>query len=213
LAKEWTSIEQYLQIGEIKEPIVDETAMILTDQEIQEIEELAELQRKLEETSEEEEDSDIIITQQKTASSKRTNKKSKKGVQFGNLPKGKKDTTKKPGKGKGKNKKAEKDQSTSGGDDPGSESSSSSESSVGGSDSEDESEDNTRRVRQLSPSEKEWEQVTGKKTPAKTTKKMSKNTSLVKLPQPEIFDRTNKKWRNPTTFDQYTARMAEWLTY
>jgi len=28
-----------------------------------------------------------------------------------------------------------------------------------------------------------------------------------------MFDRTNKKWRNPTTFDQYTARMAEWLTY
>jgi len=42
---------------------------------------------------------------------------------------------------------------------------------------------------------------------------MSKNTSLVKLPTPEMFDRTNKKWRNPTTFDQYTARMAEWLTY
>ena len=27
-----------------------------------------------------------------------------------------------------------------------------------------------------------------------------------------MFDGTNKKWRNLTTFDQYTARMAEWLT-
>ena len=42
---------------------------------------------------------------------------------------------------------------------------------------------------------------------------MGKNKSLVKLLIPEMFDRTNKKWRNPTTFDQYTARIAEWLTY
>jgi len=41
---------------------------------------------------------------------------------------------------------------------------------------------------------------------------MGKNTSLVKLPILEMFDGTNKKWRNLTTFDQYTARMAEWLT-
>jgi len=38
---------------------------------------------------------------------------------------------------------------------------------------------------------------------------MSKNTSLVKLLLPETFDGTNKKWRNPTTFNEYTARMAE----
>jgi len=42
---------------------------------------------------------------------------------------------------------------------------------------------------------------------------MSKNKSLVKLSPPETFDETNKKWRNPTTFDQYVARMTEWLTY
>ena len=38
---------------------------------------------------------------------------------------------------------------------------------------------------------------------------MSKNTSLVTLLPLETLDGTNKKWRNPTTFDQYTARMAE----
>jgi len=83
--------------------------------------------------------------------------KSKKGVQFGDLPKGEKPKKgKKPEKGKDKDKKAEKDQSTSGRDDPGDDSSSSSESSNGGkSGSEDESEANTRKVRQLSPSEKE----------------------------------------------------------
>jgi len=141
--------------------------------------------------------------------------KSKKGVQFGNLLGEKpKKGNKKPDEGKGKGKKAEKDQSTSGGDDPGDDSSSSSESSDRGkSGSEDESEDNTRKVRQLSPSEKEWEQVTGKKTTAKGTNKMGKNKSLVKLATPEIFDGTSKQWRNPTTFDQYIARMAEWLTY
>jgi len=209
LVKEWANIEQYLQIGEIKEAIVDETAMSMTTQEIQEIQELADLQRELEETSEEE--SDVIITQDKKSSTKGKKGTLKKGVQFENLPKNKK-AIQKPNKGKGK--EADKDQSTSSGDDPEDDSSSSSESSdEKGGDSEEESEDNTRKVRQLSPSQKEWKQVTGKKIPAKGTSKIGKNTSLVKLLTPEMFDRTNKKWRNPTTFDQYIARMAEWLTY
>jgi len=68
LVQEWTNIEQYLQIGEIKEPITDKTAMTLTKQQIQEIQEMADLYKEIEETSEEEEE--MIITQHKTASSK-----------------------------------------------------------------------------------------------------------------------------------------------
>jgi len=214
LVKEWANIEQYLQIGEIKEAIIDETAMSMTTQEIQEIQELADLQRELEEISEKEDD--VIITQYKktSAKEKRGTTTSKKEVQFGDLPKRGKSNKKNPDNGKDKGKKAEEDQSTSGGDNPGDDSSSSSESSDGKeSNSEEESEDNIRKVRQLSPSEIEWEKITGKKTLVKRANKMSKNTSLVKLPQPEMFDGTNKKWRNLTTFDQYTARMAEWLTY
>jgi len=60
LVKEWTNIEQYLQIGEIKEPITDETAMTLTKEQIQEIQEMVDLYKEIEETSEEEED--VIIT-------------------------------------------------------------------------------------------------------------------------------------------------------
>jgi len=45
------------------------------------------------------------------------------------------------------------------------------------------------------------------------SKKMLKNSSLVKLLPSDYFNGTDKKWRNPTVFDQYTARMKEWLTY
>jgi len=232
LAREWPNIEQYLQIGEIRETITDETVMEMSKEQIKEIQQLADTLQE-EETSSEEED--VIITSQQTTTPKDKKLKqdlakknqeyqqkmglgkttSKKGVQFGNLPGEKpKKRKNKPDEGKGKGKKAEKDQSTSDEDDPGDDSNSSSESSDGGkSDSEDGSEENTRGVRQLSPSEKEWEQVTGKKRTAKRTNKMGKNKSLIKLPAPEMFDGTNKKWRNPTTFDQYTARIAEWLTY
>jgi len=34
LVKKWTNIEQYLQIGGISEPITDETAMTLTEEQI-----------------------------------------------------------------------------------------------------------------------------------------------------------------------------------
>jgi len=61
LVKEWANIEQYLQIEEIKEAIVDETAMSMTTEEIQEIQEIADLQREIEGTSEKKED-DVIIT-------------------------------------------------------------------------------------------------------------------------------------------------------
>jgi len=145
LVKEWTNIEQYLQIGEIKEQTMDETAMTLTEEQIQEIQELADLYK---------EEENVIITHYKTASSK-GKKKISKEVQFEDLPK--EERLKKgnnPEKGKGK--EAEKDQSTTGGDDPGDDFISSSESSNGReSDSEDESEDNTRKVRQLLPSQKE----------------------------------------------------------
>jgi len=167
--------------------------MILTEEQTQEIQEMADLYKEIGETSEEEED--VIITQYKTASSKGKKRTSKKEVQFGDLPQGgnpRKGSN--PNKGKDKGKEARKDQSTKEGDDPGDDSSSSSESSGGEENgSEDESEDNTRKVRQLSLSQKEWEQVTGKKTSAKGINKMNKNTSLIKLPTPEMFDRTNKK--------------------
>ena len=201
LVKEWTSIEQYLQIGEIKEQILDETVMTLTEEQLQEIQEMADLYHNMEETSEEEEE--VIITKYKRASLRQKEKTPKKGVQFGDLPKG--GTPKKqknPDKGKDKDKETTKDQSTSGGDDPGDDSSSSSEScNRRESDSEDESKDNTRQIRQLSPSQKEWEQVTGKKTLGKGKNKINNNKSLVKLPTLEMFDGTNKKQINPTTFD------------
>ena len=40
LVKEWTSIEQYLQIGDIKEPITDETSMAMTKERVKEIQEI-----------------------------------------------------------------------------------------------------------------------------------------------------------------------------
>jgi len=173
--------------------------MTLTEEEIQEIQEIADLYKEIEETSEEEED--VIITQHKIASSKGKKGTSKKEVQFEDLPQGEKPRKRSiPDKGKGK--EARKDQSTKGGDNPGDDYSSSSECSGGEENgSEDEFEDNTRKVRQLSPSQKEWDQVTGKKTLAKGMNKMNKNTGLVKLPTPEMFDGTNKTWRNSTTFD------------
>jgi len=42
---------------------------------------------------------------------------------------------------------------------------------------------------------------------------MLKNSSLVKLPPLDFFNSTDKKLRNPAVFDQYTARIEEWLTY
>jgi len=215
----------------MKEVITDETAMTLNESQIQEIQEIADLTKEVEQEPSESEDFEEIEAaqfKQKTLKRDLANKnkelreklglgttKPKKGVQFKDLPKrGGPKKGSNPDEDKSKSKEAGRDQSALGGDDPGDDSSSSSESFDGRrSDSEDESEDNTRKVRQLSPSQKEWEQVTGKKTPTKETSKMGKNTSLVKLPTPEMFDGTNKKWRNPTTFDQYTARMAEWLTY
>jgi len=50
-------MEQYLQIGEIRETIIDETAMEMSKEQIQEIQELADI---LQETSSEEEDIIII---------------------------------------------------------------------------------------------------------------------------------------------------------
>ena len=155
LAKEWTSIEQYLQMGEIKETITDKTAMHLSEEQLQEIQEIIDIQQEREGIIEEEEEEEISITRATKATTKGKKGSSKKGVQFGNLP-GKGGRKDNPNKGKGKSKEAGKDQSTKGGDDPGDDSSSSSESSSGKkSGSEKESEDNTRKVRQLSPSEKE----------------------------------------------------------
>jgi len=210
LFREWPQIEQYLYLGEIKEVITNETAMTLTEQEIEEIQELAEqdIEEKREEDSELEDLEEIEAAAFKQKKLKkdlaRKNKelrdklglgttKTKKGVQFGDLPQGEKKKSN-PDKGKSRSKEGGKDQSSQGGDDPGDDSSSSSEYSSGKrSSSEKESEDNTRKVRQLSPSQKEWEQVTGKRTSNKGIDKMSKNTSLVKLPSPETFDGTNKK--------------------
>jgi len=126
--------------------------MTLTEEQIQEIQEMIDLYKEIEEILEEEED--VIITQHKTASSKGKKGTSKKDVQFGDLPqRGKPKKGTNPDKGKGKSKEARKDQCTKGGDDPVDDSSSSSESSGGEeSGSKDESEDNTRKVRQLSPS-------------------------------------------------------------
>jgi len=226
LFREWLQIEQYLYLGMVREIITDKIAITLNEQQIEELEQV--IQQAKEQESEDPEEIEVAGFKQKKLKKDLAKKnkelrdklglgtkKSKKEVQFGDLPKEEKAKKgRNPDKGKGKSKEAEKDQSTSGGDDLGDSSSSSSESSSGKeSDSEDKSEDNTREVRQLSPSQKEWEQITGKKTPAKGINKISKNTSLVKLPPPEMFDGTNKKWRNPTTFDQYTARMTEWLTY
>jgi len=214
----------------MRETIINETAITLNEQQIEEIEEMVE--QVLEEETRKGEDSEPEDLEEIEAAAFKQKKlkkdlaeknkelrdklglettKSKKGVQFVDLLKGgrpKKETN--PDKDKGKGKEGNKDQSTNNGDNPGDNfSSSSASSSAEESDREDESEDNTKRVRQLLPSQKEWKQVTGKKTPVKGISKMNKNTSLVKLLTPKMFDGPNKKWRNPTTFDQYTARMAE----
>jgi len=60
-------MEQYLQIGEIRETITDETAMEMSKEQIQEIQELANILQE-EETSSEEED--VIITSQQTTTPK-----------------------------------------------------------------------------------------------------------------------------------------------
>jgi len=60
LAREWPNIEQYPQIGEIRETITDETAMEMSKEQIQEIQELAD-------TLQEE---DVIITSQQTTTPK-----------------------------------------------------------------------------------------------------------------------------------------------
>jgi len=163
LFREWPQIEQYLYLGIMREIITDETAMHLNEEQIEEIEQATEQAREQE--SEDLEEIEAAAFKQKKLKKDLAKKnkelrdklrlgitKSKKGVQFEDLPKGGK-PKKGSNKGKGKSKEAEKDQSTSGGDDLGDDSSSSSESSNGKeSGSEDESEDNTRKVRQLSPS-------------------------------------------------------------
>ena len=75
LVREWPNIEQYLQIGEIRETITDETAMEISKEQIQEIQQLADTLQE-EETSSEEED--VIITSQQTTTPK--DKKLKKDL-------------------------------------------------------------------------------------------------------------------------------------
>jgi len=70
LAREWPNIEQYLQIGEIRETITDETAMEMSQEQIKEIQELADTLQEEETSSEEEEEEDVIITSQQTTTPK-----------------------------------------------------------------------------------------------------------------------------------------------
>ena len=65
--------------------------------------------------------------------------------------------------------------------------------------------DKNRRKRGLTPSQQEWEKVTGQKqsTTKHKSKALRKANKLVKLPTPETIDAKAEKWRDSITFDQY----------
>jgi hypothetical protein len=81
--------------------------------------------------------------------------------------------------------------------------------------SEKRREEKERRKRSLTPSQQEWEKVTGmKQNPRKFNKEdLQQINKLAKIPNPENMDGKKEKWKNPITFDQWTARTQKWLEY
>jgi len=133
----------------------------------------------------------------------------KKGVHF------EKDKSKDKAKDKGKGKanlpkdKSKQQSSSAQGGAPGDNDSSSSDSYIGG----ESGSESDRSVREISPSQKEWEKLTGQKGIPKIIKRQKNANKIVKLLQPETFDGENPKWKKTKTFDLYMQEILRWITY
>jgi len=104
--------------------------------------------------------------------------------------------------------------------DPSSSSSSDDESGPGSdkskdSDSEESGTETDRSVREITPSQKEWEKVTGIKQHASKIKEetIKKATRLAKIKEPEAFDSKAEKWKDTITFDEYMEQLVRWLKW
>jgi hypothetical protein len=45
------------------------------------------------------------------------------------------------------------------------------------------------------------------------SEKLKQINKLAKIPNPPNMDGKNEKWKNPITFDQWTAKTQKWLVY
>jgi len=209
IAIEWPTIEQYLLIGEIKEQIINET-----ETQMHEI-----IEKDSEEDFDEVLEKEIIKAilqsiENKMKELQEKNKKlekelKKKGVHLD------KSKSKDKAKDKGKRKanlpkdKGNTSSSAQAGNPGDNDDSSSSDSSVG----EESGSESDRSVREISPSQKEWEKLTGQKGVLKITKRQRNTNKIVQLPEPEKFDGENPKWKRAKTFDLYIQEIIRWITY
>jgi len=83
------------------------------------------------------------------------------------------------------------------------------------SDSEESGTETDRSVREIIPSQKEWEKVTGIKQHASKIKEetIKKATRLAKIKEPEAFDSKAEKWKHSITFDEYMEQLVRWLKW
>jgi len=81
------------------------------------------------------------------------------------------------------------------------------------SDSEESGTETDRSVREITPSQKEWEKVTGiKQHPCKIKEEtIKKATRLTKIKEPEAFDGKAEKWKDTITFDEYMEQLVRRL--
>ena len=79
-------------------------------------------------------------------------------------------------------------------------------------DEEEEAEETDRLVREITPSIKEWEKVTGQKQRpnAKKLKQLATARGLAMIRDPETYDGKSHKWRDQITFDQWGQRVVQW---
>jgi len=72
-------------------------------------------------------------------------------------------------------------------------------------DSEESGTETDRSVREITPSQQEWEKVTGIKQHANKIKEetIKKATRLAKIKEPETFNGKAEKWKHTITFDEY----------
>jgi len=155
IAIEWPTIKQYLLIGDIKEQRINETETqiydILEEDSEEDFDEILE-KEIIKATLESMENKMKELQEKNKKLEKELNKK--KGVHFNKN----KEKAKDKGKGKANSPKDKSNTSSSAqGGNPGDDDSSSSDSSVGG---RNESESD-RSVREITPSQKEWEKLTG----------------------------------------------------
>jgi len=72
-----------------------------------------------------------------------------------------------------------------------------------------------RSVREITPSQKEWEKVTGIKqhTNKINEETIKRATKLAKIKEPEAFDSKAEKWKDAITFDKYMKQLVRWLKW